>query len=435
MNKLFFPKNTSVELTATNSINLRLKLVETGKYKVKGLGISCTLKDWDQQEQRVRRSNGQFAKHNKQLKFIEDEVQAIELNRKITANDIDQIVKASIKEISVEKLKNSEKLLLNMVKSYYTFIEPKSNYSPHTKRRVKSVERTLIDFQKSVKYEISADTLNESSIRIQKEIISYFKKRGTKDSTARAFLGNLNVAIGHYNNHSGKEVKTFNRSIEKWEKDEKQIVALTKDELKKLYDFVFKPNPKRVLKPKPIELRNLKFFLFRCFCGMRVGDMTSDNINPETLTKDSKTFTYYQDKGTKTATVSCIGSYLYDIASSLNWEFPNKERIKSLASYSYGETTHVRKYLGRLLASDMRKIQHITDEHGRTFVNLVDEVTTHTPRKTYAHLLYGITKDIMRVKKELGHTKIETTMRYLDFILDDEASSLKQIDVFNQEKA
>src|SRR5690606_30384398 len=130
-------------------------------------------------------------------------------------------------------------------------------------------------------------------------------------------------------------IKTFNKRAERWVKEEKQIVALTKDELKKLYDLVFNPKPSAILKPNPVELRNLKFFLFRCFCGMRVGDMHLGNINPKQLTKDSKTFTYRQGKVNKHATVTCINTYLYDIAESLDWKFPSEVRHKSINSYSY----------------------------------------------------------------------------------------------------
>lgn len=74
----------------------------------------------------------------------------------------------------------------------------------------------------------------------------------------------------------------------------------------------------------------------------------------------------------------------------------------------------------------MRKIEH---QQGvkRYYTDLADEVTTQTARKTYVHLLNSLTKDLGRVKKELGNRDIETTMKYLDFTLDSDPMDLKNV--------
>src|SRR5690606_11289273 len=101
---------------------------------------------------------------------------------------------------------------------------------------------------------------------------------------------------------TGNTIKTFSKRDSKWDRSKKQIIALNTEELKRLYEFVFNPEPDKI-KTTPAELRNMKYFLFRCFCGMRIGDMNAKNINKKSLKKDAKTFKYFQDKGVKSATV------------------------------------------------------------------------------------------------------------------------------------
>jgi len=195
-----------------------------------------------------------------------------------------------------------------------------------------------------------------------------------------------------------------------------------------LYDEVYTPKSEDAIISTKIEQRNIKLFLFRCFCGMRVCDMNLSNISKESLKRDSTTFTYFQDKGVKATSVSCIGSYLYDIAESINWDFPEFKTPNSLRSYGRRETAALRKYLAHILKDNQRKIRHIT-EKDFVFTLLSDEVTTHTARKTFAHLLYDLTKDIMLVKKQLGHTQIEITMKYLDFNISGESGDLKYLNL------
>ncbi|WP_268036931.1 tyrosine-type recombinase/integrase [Algoriphagus sp. PAP.12] len=431
MKTLFYLKSGKTKPTEPNSIVLRVRLAETGKPKVKGLGISCSRKDWNQEDQQVRRSNLQFKKHNAQLKFISEQIELIERERNVNAEDIDLIVEASIRGTSIQELENQSLLLSNIVKSYRDYMEDDPTYSPNYKRRLRSVSNLLDKFEQSVKYKISGNDLSRKATLIQSEIVKFFRSEGKKDSTAKNFLTNVNACIGHYNKLHNQEIKQFVKKDTKWAVTKRKIIALNTIELKALYKFVFEP----VTEPDPeapvltpADKRNIKHFLFRCFCGMRIGDMNQTNINLNRLQKDSTTFTYHQDKGTKTATVYCINNYLFDIAESLNWKFPEFKNETALFSYSHNETQSVRKHLAYLLRDNMREIYHNT-EKGQQYLNLCDVVTTHTARKTFAHLLYDLTKDVMLVRDQLGHTKVETTMRYLDFNMDGSSNLLKNVEL------
>lgn len=259
--------------------------------------------------------------------------------------------------------------------------------------------------------------------------MSYFRSKKKKNSTIKVFLGALNASIIHYKDFTNKEIKTLDKGKIKWSVAKKQIVYLTQSELKKLYKLIYNPEPENEIKPLKSEIIKLKHFLFRCFSGMRVGDMNKRNINPDQLKSNSRTYTYFQDKGTRKATIYCIENHLYEIAESLDWVFPTFETETKLTSYSNREAITVRKYLKLLYKEDMRKVENIT-EKGFHYTPLADEVSSHTARKTFAHLIYKHSNyNLLLVMKQLGHTKLEITQRYLGVDLSEEEIDYKNVNL------
>ena len=54
---------------------------------------------------------------------------------------------------------------------------------------------------------------------------------------------------------------------------------------------------------------------------------------------------------------------------------------------------------------------------------------THSLRRTKATLIYKMTGNLRAVQLLLGHTKIESTVRYLGIEVDDALAVAEQIDV------
>ena len=70
----------------------------------------------------------------------------------------------------------------------------------------------------------------------------------------------------------------------------------------------------------------------------------------------------------------------------------------------------------------------------RRFVGYVDrldpaEYGTHTMRRTKATLIYRRTKNLRAVELLLGHTKLESTVRYLGIEVDDALEIAEQTEV------
>ena len=57
------------------------------------------------------------------------------------------------------------------------------------------------------------------------------------------------------------------------------------------------------------------------------------------------------------------------------------------------------------------------------------EYGTHTPRRTRATLIYKRTKNLRAVQLLLGHTKLESTVRYLGIEVDDALEIAEQMEV------
>ena len=96
--------------------------------------------------------------------------------------------------------------------------------------------------------------------------------------------------------------------------------------------------------------------------------------------------------------------------------------------------------LGRydyLFSSQIKKSPHIsTRQYARIVKSWVTEIGldpavfgTHTMRRTKASLIYKRTKNLRAVQLLLGHTKLESTVRYLGIEVDDALEMAEQTEV------
>jgi integrase len=90
-----------------------------------------------------------------------------------------------------------------------------------------------------------------------------------------------------------------------------------------------------------------------------------------------------------------------------------------------------------LFASRVRKSRHIsTRQYSRIVHHWVDQLGvdpsdygTHSLRRTKASLIYQRTKNLRAVQLLLGHTKLESTVRYLGVEVDDALELAEQIEI------
>jgi integrase len=428
MGNIFFIKDPGAGVSVKNSLNLRFYLKSTKKYKVKGLEISLTKKDWDQEEQRIKKSNLFSKKYNQRLQFIQNQLDEIELQRNVTSEDIDRVVEAAKKGVELNQVINKNKNLKAVIRYKYNEIKNDSSISDEYKRKHLTVISVLEDFEKFSGKEILFEDLQGDINSLHKKLLSYLRnKRKNKDTTNKLFFQFINTSINYYNSENKANLSRFSNKKQKFKIVKNEIIYLNIYELTELYKFIYLPNDKQiqVARPNPLEYKYLQWFLFRCFCGMRINEMNPSNINKESLNpynkefkldieliNRDKKFIYYSNKNTKMVSVPYINTYLYDIASSLCWEFPTLDTRGKLVHYLQTEKKILKKFLEIIFEDKIRKIQ-TTKNNAIVYKEISRLVTSHTARKTFAYLIYEQKKDIVLVKECLGHTNLNMTMSYL----------------------
>ena len=80
--------------------------------------------------------------------------------------------------------------------------------------------------------------------------------------------------------------------------------------------------------------------------------------------------------------------------------------------------THVAQFFSRIVGGWVREIGLDSSAYG-----------THTMRRTKASLIYRRTKNLRVVQLLLGHTKLESTVRYLGIEVDDALEMAEQTEV------
>jgi len=92
-------------------------------------------------------------------------------------------------------------------------------------------------------------------------------------------------------------------------------------------------------------------------------------------------------------------------------------RAASFRAVSTVQTTSTRQY-ARIVDSWVRQLGSDKASYG-----------THTPRRTKATLIYRRTKNLRAVQLLLGHTKLESTVRYLGVEVNDALEMAEQTEV------
>lgn len=426
MNNIFFLKDASKSQTDPNSIILRYRIASTKKYKVKGLGIKATKKDWDQENQKVKRSNPSYQLWNKRISFIQDEINRLEESKgieNITPDQIDNICKASISGVDVTEVVNEKELLTSIIKEKISEMEQDQAMSEGNCINYGKVLTAIEKFEKETKEKISISYLTNNSYTFKTNFIN-FRRKTVLDETIKDNFKKINATISWYNRKYNKSIKTIDLKATQWLKHEKEVVFLTMDELRIFYRFVNNPLAEEFDKVESFNNSDIKYivgFLFRCFSGMRIQDMNSSNINENKVLPLLNTqFIYYQSKGDKECKVPFIGDlYLYNLASLIRFDFPDFTTEKEVMQYARKERETMRYFYGKLIKAK-RNRKTVTNK-GIINTPLEKCLSSHSARKTFAKtIIYDSFKDIYYTSKLMGHMDIKTTLSYLGINEDQE---------------
>ncbi|MDG1278132.1 MAG: tyrosine-type recombinase/integrase [Algoriphagus sp.] len=384
--------------------------------KNKGLGISLLTKDWDQENQRVTRKAVDSDSINTKLTKIEAKFKIMEEDD-LTDQNIDLIVESVIQNIDIDTVKNNKLLFVSI------FEEKISEYSsnlatlPNTLQNYNTALARYKAFEVHIKSRLTIAVFCRNPQKLFREYISFERDQGRLDSTIKSKLKYWNICINAYNENNNIKIPSLNLKKFQWIKREVEKVYLTKEEVSILYDFALdtetNPAPEYYRDGKKIKF--LLYFLFRCFSGMRISDMTSVKCQKEKLDPlKNSSFKYFAQKTKKYVEVPQLGySYLYNIAAELNFKFPKKtySQIQKL------EKENVNEFYTAIIG-DRRKFSILTQNQEEIFP-VAGNIKTHSARRSFAKMVYEENKDIHFTSKLLGHSSITQTEKYLGLNLNE----------------
>lgn len=154
-------------------------------------------------------------------------------------------------------------------------------------------------------------------------------------------------------------------------------------------------------------------FIFRCYTGIREGEMES--LKPLNFyQKDGFDWLRYWDiKGKKWKTIG-LNEKAVEIANKYNQQFP---------PVSQQEENVLIKQVGLLANIDypVEKIRHFSSKIERSEVRAYQMISTHTARRTFARRWYDQGGDLLLLSRYLGHSDLGVTKIYIG-LEDQEAS-------------
>lgn len=430
MKTLFFLKNAAGKASESNSVILRYYLKAIKKYKVKGLGISILKSDWNQYEQKIKRSNTSNKLFNTRLQSIEALIFDLEEKKgaeNVTADDIDLIVESAIKGIEIKKIITAGEHI-NIAINAKIRSAINNNKSQIFIQKLNRLKDILEDIEKINNINITFDYINDNNLEFKELIINYTRTKGWSDGYTKDILVYINMCINYHNELHNKSIKTFIlKSFKITKVEDKEAIYLNLSEIKVLYNFVFNPTEKQQSVQR-IDLEYLKYYLVRCFSGVRVGDMNSNNFNASRVDDffTKKYLLLYTGKSKKTVNIPFINDYLFRLCESLNWNFPTYKNSSDVSNYGIKESAAVKYYYDALI-QNKRSIQ--VNIKGKGLINkpITPYLTSHTARKSFAMIIYTKTKSVQSVSKMLGHSSTMVTQKYLG--VEDDYTAFEKMDL------
>ena len=170
-------------------------------------------------------------------------------------------------------------------------------------------------------------------------------------------------------------------------------------------------------------IRNRTLFLLCANIGARITEALNLNVG-DVLQNGNVVKVLYLRRETVKAKQSGV---------SLTLPRGAQNALTSLIAWKQAQKEHLGKrvplFVSRKGLRLSRKQAHDIFKAAYKKVGLEGHVTTHSPRKTYAKMVYRNSgNDLLVTQQALRHTSIETTLYYLDTLKDDVTQAMPDFD-------
>lgn len=297
--------------------------------------------------------------------------------------------------------KKNELLEINSYKNYNTLVNTLNDYETNKKKELTfeymNTEEFLVDFRNFLTLKRSGD--------------EYKTEGGLSNNTIHKRFSNLK---SFFNWLEKRKIFKFDKLIYdfKIKQFEKEIVVLSKEEIKTLYELdKFTKNEQKII----------DVFVCNCGMGLRISDLKT--LNKEDFTTDSDGDVILKKENHKTGFSSeiLIQSISLKVLEKYNYELPKyseqyfNRRLKEIFI----------KYdlFNEPLINKKRSNKQILDEQ----VLKRDLISSHTCRRTFITigLVSGVQINVLM--NSTGHKEIRTLQRYAKKMMDKE--SLKRMSI------
>ena len=379
-------------------------------YEGKRLRISTKekilAKNWNQQEQKARRTEDGYSALNQRLeKLASDYRQAYwllkSINKKITAQSLMDKVDAENGVVN-----KSNKTLMNFIESYIENSSFKVKFG--TIKSYKTTHSVLKRFQAHRRSRIDFDSID---LNFHDEFTTYLSRElNYSGNTVGKHIKNIKVFMNEARERGLTNNSEYLKKGFKVFKEEIDSIYLNEEEIKNLYDLDLSG------KERLAFARDL--FIVGCYTGLRFSDFTQ--IKPENIRKGMISL---RTQKTNEMVIVPVHPMIEDIMKKYKGKYSNSlppaftnqvmnnylKEIGKLAEFI--ESTLIIKTIGG------RKIS-------KTFKKY-ELISTHTARRSFATNLYLQGFPAISIMKITGHRSEKNFMKYIKISPHQNAEKLR----------
>lgn len=326
------------------------------------------------------------------------------LEKGLTPQQKDCIEYLKTKQLPFEK--PVEKIKFKTVLDYYAdfkTLKERELTGNGSGKDYKSLENVLIDYQQHInKKSLQLSDLTYDFILKLRDFLAhphpdnYLSRGNMSDNTINKRITSLKTFfkyLGENNIYSVSEkVKTY-----QIKKHRSETIALTKNELKELYEYDNYDEKERYI---------IDLFVLNCLMGLRFSDLSTFDKGEFVMKNDNMFYLKYNEK-TKTSISVPITTTAKEI----------------LEKYDYKLRVYVNQVINRKIKDVLEKhnllettIQKTVKTNGKLITNKYlkrELISTHTCRRTYITLALNNNVPINAIMASTGHTQVSTVSKYI----------------------
>lgn len=375
-----------------SSIVFSFKLCGT-RYRIY---TGLTTDHWDPKKQRVKKVEDFAWEKNSKLETYEDLLDSLRSRIKVEGWTPDSVfVEAAFRQLGEAKKASKPEEIVFVHQVIRRFRESKAAILKAS--HLKNFKSLADYFEKHHRILTFADV----SLEFMDTFVSnLFEVEGVLHNTVCRKVRELR-SVGAYARRIGIEVHP--------EYDQLRIKEIRYQPFYLDWDTQVRAIEEVTLNPRQDRIRDR--FLFRCYTGMREGEM--DQLIPSAFIRQGeKVYLRYMDlKGEKSKSIQ-INPKALALAEKYSFDLPK---------CSQQEENTIIKEVAMLagLVGSKQKIRHKGSEIVQTMVPLSQMVSSHTARRTFGRRWYEQGGDLLKLSKYFGHSSIRTTEIYIAVEQDD----------------